>query len=144
MPLETDSSIKGNHVLGQLGAVTMGLVVGNVNKGHGLLMATIAGIKQYCYSATIAALLIHSQPKIYDHFRKHDNHSVRPHIWSVAIPTIATIISTYVLHTLKGTPETINSTIPTAILAPIGYTILHTRRILKNSIEETDDNGSEP
>ena len=106
-------------------------------------MGTIAGAKQFCYSATIAALLIHSQSKIYDYFRKKDLYSIKPHLWSVVIPTIVTIISTYVHHTLKGTPETINSTIPTAILAPIGYTALQVRRALKNTIEKPDDESAE-
>lgn len=135
MPTETPSTPnakKGNQILGQIAALGMGVMVFEINKEHGALLASIAGIKQYVYSAVIAVLLIESQHKIYDYFKKNtENDSSLPAILSIVIPTIGTILATLSVHSLKGTPETIESTIPTAILAPIGYTILHVRRVLK-------------
>ncbi len=125
------SARKGNHILGQLTAMGMGLGVGIINKEHGPLSATVAGLKQYFYSAIIAVLLIDSQHRLYDHFRQNDRETMKPDMLAVALPSLSTILGTYILHSLKGTPETLASTIPTIILAPIGYTILHVRRMLK-------------
>jgi hypothetical protein len=137
MPTEnhpTPNAKKGNQILGQLAALGMGGMVFEINKEHGALLASIAGIKQYVYSAVIAVLLIESQHKIYDYLKKTTtDDSTIPAILSIVIPTIGTILATLGVHSLKGTPETIESTIPTAILAPIGYTILHVRRVLKEA-----------
>jgi len=130
-----NSAKKGNQVLGQIAALGMGGMVVAINREHGPLLASIAGIKQYVYSAVIAVLLIDAQYKIYDHLKKNKPDSCLPAILSVAIPTLGTILATLAVHTLKGTPETIASTIPTAILAPIGYTALHIRRVLAESKE---------
>jgi hypothetical protein len=127
------SSKIGNQILGQLAALGMGGMVLAINREHGPLLATIAGIKQYVYSAVIAVFLIDVQHKIYDHLKKTDKDSLRPAILSIVIPSLGTVLATLVVHSLKGTPETIKSTIPTAILAPIGYTILHVRKVLKES-----------
>ena len=124
------SSKRGNQILGQIAALAMGGMVAAINMEHGPLLAAIAGTKQYVYSAVIAVLLIDSQHRIYDYLKKTDRDSLCPAILSIAIPSIGTVLATLVIHSLKGTPETIASTIPTAILAPIGYTILHVRRIL--------------
>lgn len=130
-----NSAKKGNQVLGQIAALGMGGMVVAINREHGPLLASIAGIKQYVYSALIAVLFINAQHKIYDHLKKNKPDSSLPAILSVTIPTLGTILATLVVHTLKGTPEAIASTIPTAILAPIGYTALHIRRVLSESQE---------
>lgn len=129
----TLTSKRVNQILGQVAALGMGGMVAAINAEHGPLLASIAGIKQYVYSAVIAVLLIDTQHKIYDHFKKTDQESLRPAILAIIIPSLATIVATLGIHSLKGTPETINSTIPTAILAPIGYTILQIRRVLADS-----------
>jgi hypothetical protein len=130
----SDKSPKiGNQILGQLAALGMGSMVVGINAEHGPLLASIAGVKQYVYSAVIAVLLIDAQDKVYDHLKKTDKESLRPAILSIVIPSLSTVLATLAVHSLKGTPETIKSTIPTAILAPIGYTILHVRKVLKES-----------
>ena len=40
---------------------------------------------------------------------------------AVLIPTVIAVTLTYLLHSLKGTPEPINSTIPTVLIAPWGF-----------------------
>lgn len=126
-------SKKVNHALGQLAALGMGGMVVAINRDHGPLMASVAGVKQYVYSSIIAVLLIDIQHRIYDHLKEQDKKSLVPDLLSIALPAIGTTLATFAVHSLKGTPETINSTLPTAILAPIGYTLLHIRRVMHNS-----------
>jgi len=92
----------GNQILGQLAALGMGGMVAAINKDHGPLLATIAGLKQYVYSAVIAVLLIDSQHRIYDHLKKTDKDSLRPAILSIIIPSLGTILATLAVHSLKG------------------------------------------
>ena len=44
------------------------------------------------------------------------------------VPSIIAVVLTYAVHMLKGTPEPLNSTIPTMILAPMGFVIWGSRR----------------
>src|SRR3989338_6103975 len=67
------------------------------------------------------------QPKIYEHFSVKNPQSVKPHILSVVIHSAATVLLTSILHSMKGTPETLESIVPTAILAPVAFTVTHMR-----------------
>jgi hypothetical protein len=49
-------------------------------------------------------------------------------IISVFIVSVLTIILVYLLHNLRGTPMPFESTLPTAILAPVGFSFLAYRK----------------
>ena len=40
---------------------------------------------------------------------------------AVAVPAFLAVGLTYIVHSAKGTPEPLNSTIPTMIFAPLGF-----------------------
>jgi hypothetical protein len=40
---------------------------------------------------------------------------------AVVIPTILAVTFTFIIHSAKGTPEPLNSTIPTMVFAPLGF-----------------------
>ena len=42
---------------------------------------------------------------------------------AIVIPALLTITLTFIMHNLKGTPEPINSTIPTTFLAPLSFSV---------------------
>ena len=44
-------------------------------------------------------------------------------ILAVIIPSLTTIALTYFMHTLKGTPEPLNSTVPTTLTAPVSFSV---------------------
>jgi len=119
--------LKGNWMLVQAAAAGMGTIVGMINKDHGTIMAMIAGLKQYAYTWAIGTFGVGIQPKIYEHFSVKNPQSVKPHILSVVIPSAATVLLTSILHSMKGTPETLESIVPTAILAPVAFTVTHMR-----------------
>lgn len=130
---EAESSSKSNQWWGQLAALGMGLGIGSINKvyGHDLWPSTIAGLKQWGYSATAAGLFISLQNKLYDQLKGREVEGIRFDLLSILIPATGTIIATYILHSIKGTPEPIASTVPTVIFAPVGYTIFHIRKLLQ-------------
>jgi hypothetical protein len=138
MTIKTPSRTqKENQALGQLTAVGMGAGVLSLHlaKGHELLPSSIAATKQYFYSAVIAVLLIETQPRVYERMLKTHPNSLLPDLAAITVPAAITTFCTFITHclgegTIAGTPEVLASTAITGALAPIGYTILHVRRIL--------------
>lgn len=117
-----------NHGLGQIIAVMMGLGICYINLDHGLYLASVAGLKQYVYSTFAAALFIELQHKTYDSINANTKDgSILPAVASIAVPAIGTSLATYIWHALPGTAETNNSTLPTLLLSPLGYSITYTR-----------------
>ncbi len=55
---------------------------------------------------------------------------------AICIPTIITLLLTYGLHMMKGTPKPLASTIPTlAIIPATAVWAIRKRRLLKNRIK---------
>ena len=105
--------------MGALGAISMGLLVYYINSDHGVLPAVIAASKQAVYTLFFGALFV----------KMAENIAVQLEERAVAvlcgglIPTLLTSILTYILHTIKGTPEPFHSTIPTMVLGMMSFTL---------------------
>ena len=105
--------------MGLIGALFMGSIVFWINHDHGYDEALIAGLKQLSYTFFFGGLFI----------KMAENIAVtrKNRAWGVFIggllPMVLTAILTYTVHSMKGTPEPFNSTIPTIVSAWISFTV---------------------
>lgn len=99
------------------GALFLGVVVWIINLPHGGLAALPAALKQAAYTYFVAGsvtrlcqiLAIRLQPR-----------SVAL-MAAVVVPSCIAIGLTFLVHSLKGTPEPAKSTMPTALFAPPAF-----------------------
>jgi hypothetical protein len=100
-----------------LGALIMGGLVGFVNAGHGVQAALIAASKQGFYTFFVAGFIIQFSKWL----------AARPLSppaavsLGVLVPTALTVIMVYTLHSLKGTPEPLYSTIPVVVMSLVSF-----------------------
>jgi len=90
----------------------MGSIVFYINSEYGADLALIAATKQAAYTFLVGGSMMRLTENLVTYFRS-DRVS---RITSVTIPSILTIGLTYLIHSIKGTPEPFESTIPTIIL----------------------------
>ena len=113
-----------NYNLAIAGALVLGSIVFYINYGHGVLPATIAAAKQAAYTFFAGGFIS----------RFGENLSVRwlsrgrSLVAAIIAPTVVAVGLTFLVHSLKGTPEPIQSTLPTLILSPIGFCLIGWRR----------------
>jgi hypothetical protein len=111
------------------GAVIMGVIVGAINFGHGWWPAATAAMKQAAYTFLFGGMMI---KLLYVLAGKIPGKTISV-IFSALIVTIITVALVYAVHSMKGTPMPMESTLPTAILAPFGFSFLAYRRKSKIS-----------
>jgi hypothetical protein len=113
-----------------IGALLMGTLIGLINSGHGLTPALTAAAKQGAYTFFFAGLIMQycrwlSARKLEKHFA-----IALATIW----PTIITIVLVYTLHSFKGTPEPVLSSIPPGVIGMISF-FLVSRKLLQENPE---------
>ena len=97
-----------------ISALLLGVIVWTINLPHGALAALPAALKQATYTFFVAGFIV----------RLCENLAVRIRARQVAlclatlIPASAAIGLTYLVHSLRGTPEPFQSTLPTMLIAP--------------------------
>lgn len=96
-------------------AGVMGGVIWLINSDHGILPATTAALKQMAYTFIVSGFTV----KMCENLAIKINNRTSALMLSMLIPSAITILATYTVHSLKGTPEPFNSTIPTMIGSPI-------------------------
>ena len=106
----------------------MGLAVFFINLDHGWQASTIAAIKQFAYTFLFGGVII----KILEKLLLKFNNKLLALVISASSVSIITIILILLVHTLKGTPEPMLSTIPTILMAPPGFLVLALRFQRKN------------
>lgn len=109
------------------GAITAGIFGGmvfGINYEGDIPPAAIAAVKQGAYSFLFGGVLA----KSCEYYAGSIKKPLKSAFYSVVFPTLITLVVTYGIHNLKGTEKPIKSTIPTAILAPIGLTFLYKRK----------------
>lgn len=114
-----------DYKIGCITGILMGTLVCGINYHHGFLGATIAGLKQATYTFILGGALT----KLCERISVNVENKYLARFLGIVIPSILTIGSTYFIHTLKGTPEPFDSTIPTIILGPLGYAYWSNRKI---------------
>ena len=103
--------------MGLAGAFVMGTIVFFINWDHGIGLGLFAASKQALYTFLAGGTMMRITENIASYFKK----KVPALFLAVLTPTIIAVTLTYILHSLKGTPEPLNSTIPTMLLAPWGF-----------------------
>lgn len=100
-----------------LGAAGMGLIVWLVNLSHGIPAASVAAAKQAAYTFFFAGLVTRTCERLAVMYKDPK----AAYTLAILIPSAMAIGFTYILHSLKGTPEPFLSTLPTIILAPPAF-----------------------
>lgn len=100
-----------------IGSFLMGSAVWIVNIPHGPLGAATAALKQATYTLFFAGLIM----KACERLASRDGDPRASLAMSVTIPSMMAIGFTYLVHSLRGTPEPFFSTIPTMVLAPPSF-----------------------
>jgi ABC-type dipeptide/oligopeptide/nickel transport system permease subunit len=102
--------------MGLAGALFLGTIVFLINYDHGFINGLIAALKQGFYTFFVGGFITRLCENIATISKK-----LTAVLMAVFIPSIIAISLTYLVHSIKGTPEPFNSTIPTIILAPLGF-----------------------
>jgi fructose-specific phosphotransferase system IIC component len=102
--------------MGLAGALFLGTIVFFINYDHGVVNGLIAASKQAIYTFFVGGFITRLCENIAT-IKK----SFAAIFLAVFIPSIIAVSLTYIIHSIKGTPEPFNSTVPTMILAPLGF-----------------------
>lgn len=122
-----------NFKIAIAGALVMGISVFCINYfSTKLLFESItAALKQSAYTFIFGGFLMKSCEYIAAYFKKN---SIAI-LLAIAIPTIITLLLTYGLHMLKGTPKPLASTLPTlAIIPATAVWAIRKRSLLKKKL----------
>ena len=103
-----------DYKMGFIGAAVMSVIVFVVNYywTNELLGSTTAALKQGAYTALFGGIIMKSCEYIATRIQKQAVAIVA----AIIIPSAISIGLTYGVHSMKGTPKPVESTIPTAIL----------------------------
>jgi len=105
-----------DYKIGFAGAIVMGGIVLGINyfSAHEISGSITAAIKQGSYTFIFGGTLMKGCEYLATNIRKRRFAIVA----SIVIPSVFTLLLTFGLHNLKGTPKPIASTIPTLIIIP--------------------------
>jgi hypothetical protein len=99
--------------MGLIGACVMAAIVFGVNyfATHELYGATTAALKQGIYTAIFGGIIM----RLSGYFATRIKNRFTALAAAMIIPSVIAISLTFFVHSMKGTPEPVGSTIPTAI-----------------------------
>jgi hypothetical protein len=106
------------------GAIIMGVIVGIINMRYGAWPATTAALKQALYTFLLGGAII----RLLYFIVLTIPGKITGLILSVLIASLITIALVYLVHSIKGTPLPVQSTLPTVFLAPPGFFFLALRK----------------
>ena len=102
---------------GLVGASLLGAIVWMINIGHGALGASTAALKQFVYTFMMGGLIMRLCTRLALSRRREATALAL----AIFIPSLVTVSATFLVHSLRGTPEPLHSTVPAAILSPLGF-----------------------
>ena len=105
----------------------MGAIVFYINSDHGPMLAITAALKQGIYTFLIGGLIL----KMLEVIVKGIKQEWLAYACAITVTTLITVCLVYFVHSLRGTPRPFASTIPTIILAPIGF--FYAARLKRNN-----------
>lgn len=103
--------------MGLGGGLFLALVVFFINVDHGVTNALIAAAKQGAYTFLAGGFMMRFSENLSIRYK---NQLISITL-AVVVPSCVAVTLTYIVHSLKGTPEPFNSTLPTIMLAPFGF-----------------------
>lgn len=100
--------------MGLIGAFVMASIVFGINyfTTHELWGATTAAIKQGCYTALFGGVIM----RVCEYLAIRIRYRVAALAAAMLIPSVLAICLTFGVHSMKGTPRPVASTLPTAVL----------------------------
>jgi len=102
------------------GALVLGGIVFYINLDHGWSSASVAALKQGTYTFFAGGYMMRLNERI--------ALALNPGIIAVPAGVLGAgglaVVLTYLVHSMRGTPEPFNSTLPTIVLAGFGFTLL--------------------
>ena len=110
-------------------ALFLGAVVYAINFSHGAMAALPAALKQALYTLLASGFIVRLCENLIT--------KVRPMViaWPLAVlvPSAVAVSLTYIMHSLKGTPEPLYSTLPTVLVTPPAFAVWAWRSLRKVS-----------
>ena len=103
--------------MGLGGGLFLAIIVFFINIDHGTTNAIIAASKQGVYTFLAGGTMM----RIAENLSVKYKNTTGSVLIAVVVPTMLAVAFTYIVHSAKGTPEPLNSTIPTMIFAPLGF-----------------------
>jgi len=103
--------------MGLIGGLFLAIIVFFINIDHGTTGASLAALKQGLYTFLAGGTMM----RISENLSMKFKHQVISIFMAVLIPSALAVGFTYIVHSAKGTPEPLNSTIPTMVFAPLGF-----------------------
>jgi hypothetical protein len=99
--------------MGLIGAGVMAVIVFGINyfAAHELIGAITAALKQGIYTAIFGGIIM----RLSGYFATRIKNRFAALAAAMIIPSVIAISLTFCVHSMKGTPEPVGSTIPTAI-----------------------------
>ena len=113
-----------NYEMAVAGAVFLGGAVFAINYSHGIGMALVAAAKQAAYTFFAAGFITRNS----EHLAVMLDNRALSLLMSVMVSTLIAVGLTYLVHSVKGTPEPLRSTLPTLVTSPLAFLIVGVRR----------------
>lgn len=104
---------------GLIGGGLLASIVWFINASHGYVGATTAALKQFAYTFFMGALIM----RLCTRLALTQGSKARALWLAIAVPSAVTIGATFVVHSVRGTPEPLLSTLPVAFLSPPAFTV---------------------
>lgn len=102
-----------------IGATLLSVAVWFINADHGALGASTAAAKQFAYTFFMAGVIM----RLCTHLAGRRGPDAAMLALATLVPGAVTIGATYLVHSLRGTPEPALSTIPVALTSPIAFAV---------------------
>lgn len=109
-----------NYPMALLSAVFLGFTVFLINLPHGASMALVAATKQATYTFFAAGIITRNSENLALRFSQPQLSL----LFSIVLSTCIAVGLTYLVHSLRGTAEPLQSTIPTLVTAPLAFLIV--------------------
>lgn len=103
-----------------MGATLLGAIVFVLNRAHGTAPATTAALKQATYTFFVAGFIVKNNERL---ARRWPSRAASL-LLATSVSTCLAVGLTFLVHSAKGTPEPVWSTLPTALMGPPGFFIL--------------------
>ena len=103
-----------------MAATLLGTVVFWINRSHGASGAATAALKQATYTFFVAGFIVKNNERL---ARRWES-PVRSTLLAAGVSACMAVGLTFFVHSLKGTPEPLLSTLPTALMGPPGFSLL--------------------
>ncbi|MCX2980930.1 hypothetical protein EYC98_08640 [Halieaceae bacterium IMCC14734] len=116
-----------------LGALLMSTLVGLVNAGHGPLAALTAAGKQAAYTFFVAGFIM----QFCRWLAQQPMRAGAAIATATLLPTVITVVAVYTLHSFKGTPEPVLSTIPVVVLCLGAFFLVARNLVLERAEAES-------